>query len=346
MVNVLFGAGLFERWGAEYLETHCDGSKARKAWKAAGAWLAFMRRLATGSVALLHVHIASDASFWRKACFIVPARALGVPYVLHMHGGDFGRFYAERCGPLAKRFLRRVYREAEVVIALTGEWREAIRAVVPEARVVVVPNPVEIPRAPAAPDAAAPRVTYLGVVKEAKGVYELLRAWPAIVAAHPKARLTLAGSGEIERARALAEALGVAASVELPGWTGGEAKARLLAGTTVFVLPSHFEALPMSLLEAMAAGLPVVATRVGGIPDALEDGRDGVLVAPKDEAALAREIDALLADPGRRALLALAARRRAAEEFSVAAVVPRIEAIWARHAPSAERTSGASRACP
>ncbi|HET6265029.1 MAG TPA: glycosyltransferase, partial [Usitatibacter sp.] len=136
MVNVLFGSGLFERWDAEYLATHCDGSKARKALRAVRAWLAFAWRLATGSVALLHVHIASDASFWRKALFVVPAHALGVPYVLHMHGGDFGRFYSERCGPLAQRLLRYLYRNARAVIALSEEWRGAIVAVVPAANVV------------------------------------------------------------------------------------------------------------------------------------------------------------------------------------------------------------------
>jgi len=346
MVNVYFRAGLFERWDAEYLETHCDGSKARKALKAAGAWLAFMARLAAGSVALLHVHIASDASFWRKALFIVPARALGIPYVLHMHGGDFARFYAERCGARAQRFLRGVYRDACVVIALSEEWRRAIQAVAPGARIVVVPNPVEMGGSESRPAPAEPRVLCLGVIKEAKGVYDLLRAWPRVLAAHPGARLTLAGSGEIERARALAQELGVGESVELPGWTAGDDKARLLAATTVFVLPSHFEALPMALLEAMAAGLPVVATRVGGVPDILENEREGVLVEPRDEAALAHEISALLASPSRRAALGAAARHRAAETFSAEAIVPRIESIWARFAACADRTSGARGACP
>ena len=346
MVNVYFAHGLFERWNAEYLETHRDGSKAQKALKAARAWLAFMARLATASVALLHVHIASDASFWRKALFIVPAHLLRVPYLLHMHGGDFAAFYRGRCGPVARAFLRFLYRNAQLVVALSDEWRDALAEAIPGIRLVVVPNPVEVPTLPAALAALPPRVLYLGVVKEAKGSFDLLRAWPAVLAAQPDARLVLAGSGEIDRARALAAELGVSKSVDTPGWTAGEAKAALLREATLFVLPSHFEALPMAVLEAMAAGLPVVATAVGGIPDVIDNGRDGVLIPLQDTQAIAAALVELLADSDRRRALGTAARRRASETFSADVVVPRIEAIWERHAPGAKRTMPAPLACP
>jgi len=344
MVNVYFGAGLFERWNAEYLATHCDGSWWRKAWKAAGSWIAFMRRLVTGSVALLHVHIASDASFWRKALFIVPARLLRVPYILHMHGGDFSRFYSERCGPGAQRFLRGLYRDAHGVIALSEQWRAAIQGVIPGANVVVVPNPVEIPAW--TPGLDGQTVLYLGVVKEAKGVYDLLRAWPRVLARHPQARLVLGGSGELDRARALAAELGVGESVEMPGWTVGEAKQALMRRAAAFVLPSHFEALPMAVLEAMAAGLPVVATNVGGIPDVIDTGRDGLLVEPKDEAGIAGALSLLLASPARRDEIGRAARLRASATFSAAAIVPRVESLWHAAVPHAKRTTRARIACP
>jgi len=346
LVNVYFAAGLFERWDAEYLETHCDGSKLRKLAKAVGSWLVFMERLLSGAVALLHVHIASDASFWRKAFFIMPAHALGVPYVLHMHGGDFERFYRERCGPTGRRFLRYMYSRAQVVIALSQAWKDAIAAVVPEARIVVIPNPVQIPRVAAPVATNAPRVTYLGVVKEAKGVYELLDAFAAVAAKHFEARLVVAGSGELEKLRYKACERDLYDAIDTPGWIDGAEKDAVLRDASVFVLPSHFEALPMALLEAMAAGLPVIATRVGGIPDVVTDGRDGVLVEARDAEGLARAIDALLDDPARRAELGRAARRRISESFSAAVVLPRVEGVWERLAPHAKRTSGAHPAFP
>ncbi|HEX7466426.1 MAG TPA: hypothetical protein VF309_07290, partial [Usitatibacter sp.] len=89
MVKVYVAQGLFARWDLRYIATHRDGSRVQKAFKAARAWLVFAAQLLTFRIALVHVHIASDASFWRKSLFIVPAHCLGVPYVLHMHGGQF-----------------------------------------------------------------------------------------------------------------------------------------------------------------------------------------------------------------------------------------------------------------
>ena len=102
----------------------------------------------------------------------------------------------------------------------------------------------------------------------------------------------------------------------------------------------------MALLEAMAAGVPVVATRVGGIPDVVTDGSNGLLVESRDTAALARAIAALLDEPGERTRLGRAARRRVAESFSVEAVLPQVEQLWSAHAAYAKRTSEAGAAFP
>jgi glycosyltransferase involved in cell wall biosynthesis len=329
VVNVYFANGLFDRHDARYVETHCDGGKLRKLAKAARAGFIVMAMLVARRVALLHVHIASDASFWRKSLFIVPAHALGVPYILHMHGGRFLEFYRAN-GPAVRRFIRRIYREAQVVIALSDEWRDTLHSISPESRFVVIPNPVEIPRWQAALDSPPPTVLYLGLIKEAKGAHDLLRAWPAVIAAVPEARVILAGSGDVEGARSLAGDLGIERSVELPGWIVGEAREKWLRDAWVFALPSHGEAMPMSILESMAAGIPTVATRVGGVPAAVEEGRTGILLEPRDTAALASALIALLCDERRRKAMGAFARERARRNFSTDAILPQIEALWTR----------------
>jgi glycosyltransferase involved in cell wall biosynthesis len=337
MVNVCFEHGLFERWEAVYLPTHCDGAKARKAWRACASLARFAAQLLTGRVALLHVHIASGASFWRKTAFVALARLFGVPYILHVHAGDF-RGYYERSAAATRSLLRWVYSGARTVVALAPSWRSALESVARGARVEVIPNPVAIP--PWMPQAAsaAPRVLFLGVLRPEKGLYELLAAWPAVTRAVPGARLTLAGSGEIERARALAAHLGISGSVDFPGWVGPGERARLMEESAALVLPSHFEALPMAVLEAMAAGLPIVATRVGGIPDAVGP-EAGLLVEPRDVEGLARALVAALTDPTRRIAMGATARLRASTVHSADVVVPAIERLWASAAPCAKRTS-------
>jgi glycosyltransferase involved in cell wall biosynthesis len=326
MVNVYFAHGLFARWPAEYLASHCDGSKARKAWQALKSWIAFMGRLVAGRVALLHVNIASDASFWRKSLFILPAHLLRVPYLLHMHGGNFVAFYRSRSSPV-QRFIRWVYRNARAVIALSDEWRDTLASIAPGSRLAVIPNPVEIPPWQATLAEGAPTVLFLGVIKEHKGVNDLLRAWPAVRAAIPAARLVLAGSGDVDEARTLARDLGVQDSVETPGWIRGDAKHAVLGRAWAFALPSYFEGMPMSILEAMAAGVPVVATKVGGIPMAVDE-RCGVLIPPRDAARLSQSLIEILGDASRRKAMGAAARERAARHFSAAALVPRVEQIW------------------
>lgn len=342
MVRVYVEQGLFARRGVDYLATHCDGSKWKKLGQAARAWVAFMARLLTGRIALLHVHLSSDSSFWRKTGFIVPAHALGVPYVIHMHGGDFLEYYRDVCPAPVQRYIRYMLRRARAVIALSNEGRAALLKIEPAQNVVQIPNPVEIPSWQAALDAARPTVLFLGVIKAAKGCWELLRAWPTVVAAVPSARLVLAGSGEIDAARSLAAELGVSDSVVMPGWTLGEAKAALLRDAWIYALPSHWEALPMSVLEAMAAGVPIVASDVGGIPMAVGD-RAGILVKPKDEAPLAKALIELLRDDARRKAMGASARARAVEHFSAATIVPRIEALWDELLPGVSRMPACER---
>jgi glycosyltransferase involved in cell wall biosynthesis len=320
--------GLFERRGVVYLETHCDGSRWDKARQALRAWLSFIKLLLQGRVALLHAHLNSDASFWRKALIAVPAIAFGVPVVLQVHCGAFAEFYRARCSPPARGFVRWLLRRAAAVIALSEESRAALAEIAPGVAIRVIPNPVAIPPWRARLDSEPPTVLFLGMLTAPKGVFDLLAAWPAVRAAVPRARLVLAGAGAIEEARAIARENGFDASLETPGWIVGEAKVALLREAAVFALPSHWEAMPMSVLEAMAAGLPVVATRVGGVPAAVQPGT-GLLVDPGDRDALAASLIRVLVDASLRQAMGTAARLRAEEEFSAAVVVPRIESLWA-----------------
>ena len=335
VVETYAAHGLFQRWDAVYLPTHRSGSKAQKSLVALAAWADFMARLALGRVALLHVHLASNASFWRKASFILPALALRVGYVLHVHGGDFIGFYRGR-GGLARALIRFLLRHAERVIALSPQWREELAGLEPSSRIVVIPNPVEVPAWQASLAEAPPVVLFLGELRERKGVHDLLRAWPGVLETAPGARLALCGAGSADEILALARSLGVESSVRLLGWIEGEVKEALLRKAWMLALPSHVEALPMAVLEALAAGVPVVATRVGGIPAAVEDGRSGLLIAPRDVGALSAALASLICDGATRTAMGRAARERAVVDFSSEVIVPRIEALWREIVPQQE----------
>jgi glycosyltransferase involved in cell wall biosynthesis len=325
VVGVMRRHGLFERWGACYVPTHCDGSAWRKAQRALAACLRVGGGLLRDRIALLHVHTASGPSFWRKSLFIAAAQLAGVPYLLHVHGGGFEDFYRRRCGPLAQAWVRRALRRSHAVLALSQQWHDILRSIAPGCRCVVVPNPVEVPARAAPLDGAPPTVLFLGLVAHSKGVADLAQAWPGVRNAVPDARLVVAGSGdELDALRARFDA----ESVVFPGWIGGAEKEAWLQRAWAFVLPSHREALPMAILESMAWGVPVVATRVGGVPLAVRDGETGLLVEPRDVAALERALVALLRDDALRRRMGRAGRQRAIELFSADAQLQRVEALW------------------
>jgi len=169
---------------------------------------------------------------------------------------------------------------------------------------------------------------FLGRLGQRKGSYDLLNAAALIAATRPDLRLMMGGDGELEGVRERAAELGIADKVDLLGWVRGEEKERLLGDAVLYALPSYNEGLPVSVLEAMAAGLPILGTPVGGIPEALTDGVEGFLVEPGDVPALADRLERLLGDPKLARRMGEAARRKVEAAFSADAVVPQVEAMY------------------
>jgi glycosyltransferase involved in cell wall biosynthesis len=157
-----------------------------------------------------------------------------------------------------------------------------------------------------------------------------------VLAAFPACKLVIVGDGEQgARVAAAVRARGLTSHVELAGSLPRPSAMARLAEADVFCLPSIYEGLPLAILEAMAAGLPVVATAVSGNPEAVEDGTTGVLVRPESADALAETLIALLADPERRRRMGEAARARVAERFSIDLVAAEHLALLRRLAGSA-----------
>lgn len=328
VVAVYLQCGLLQRQRVRYLATHCDGSRGAKLWRALSAWVRFMGWLGTGRVEFVHVHFASRASFWRKLAFVLPAFAARRPVLLHLHGGGFRDFFEQECGRWAQATIRWTLTRAARVIVLSRAWCTWVHAICPHARPVVIHNPILVPP-PGPPVARDPRrVLGLGRLGRQKGTFDLLDAVALAGKRGVGLYLVLGGDGDAAAVRAAADRLGLAGRVELLGWIGAGRKARELEHAGVFALPSYHEGLPMSLLEAMAAGLPVVTTAVGGIPDAVDDQVEGFLVAPGDVAGLAERLCRLTADPVRAAAMGQQGRARVQRSFTAEAILPQIEHLY------------------
>jgi glycosyltransferase involved in cell wall biosynthesis len=328
VVSVYREAGLFDRWPVVYLVTHCNGTKPVKAAVAFKAWLRFVVMLLAGRVAAVHVHMAMRASFWRKSLFMLPALLCRIPSIVHLHGSEFAIFYERECGRVRRAVIRYIFDSVRAIVVLSGSWKSWVSGTFRNPNVVTIHNSVFIPHTTPWDERQSGKVLFLGRLGRRKGVYDLLEAAARIAADVPTMRLCLAGDGELEQVRARAEALGIVDRVQLLGWVRGGKKARLLASASVYALPSYAEGMPMSVLEAMAAGLPVLSTPAGGIPDAVRDGVEGLLVNPGDVAALADRLHRLLLEPGLAERMGSAARRRAVGCFSAGVVIAQVESLY------------------
>jgi L-malate glycosyltransferase len=188
-------------------------------------------------------------------------------------------------------------------------------------------------------DDRAPLVGVVGTLFLEKGLGHLLRAWPGVVARVGAARLLVVGGGYesvVGRLRREADRLGVAGSVVWAGQRGDMGD--VMASLDLLVHPSERESLSLACLEALASEVPVVAAAVGGVPECVRHGENGLLVRPRDSAALRDAILTLLDDPERRRAFGARGRRDVVEGFSASSQVPRVEAALAGTVARARRT--------
>ena len=320
-------AGLFDRWPIEFVATHRDGGFFRKLAQVVAALGAFIGLLLRHRRAVLHVHSASRASFWRKSVFMALALAARWPVIFHLHGGGFATFYDAECGPLGRAIVRFFLDRAACVVVVSERWCAWMHRVTRNPRVVTMRNPVMVPQ-PSSERREAALIAFAGRYETAKGVPDLMTAVAGLAPLLPALRLECAGSGDVATAAAWARTLGVAERVTLRGWIDAAERDRLLARASVFVLPSHAEGMPISVLEAMAAGCPVIATAVGGVPDLIVDGVNGLLVPAGDAQALALAIHRVLRDAPLAAQLSRAGRETVLRRFSPERSLAPLEALY------------------
>jgi glycosyltransferase involved in cell wall biosynthesis len=249
--------------------------------------------------------------------------------------------------------------KADLVVAVSETSASALRAVCDVQRPIVVIEPVVPDPKAAGWRAEGPReesdggmqVTAIGRLIEIKGMRYLLDAIPSITATHPRTRFRIYGEGPL-RAELVAHAnrLGLdGESLFAAPYTSRDALAAIMSDTDIFAMPSLLEGQPLVLIEAMAYSRPIVATAVGGIPEIIEHGRNGLLCQPRDVECLSDSIRALIVDAPRRARLGDAARQSYLEgPFEAGTAAERLLAAYhwvledRRRQPLAEETVGHS----
>ena len=214
--------------------------------------------------------------------------------------------------------MRETFGVADRVVVLSEEWRDYFAEnVCDPSKIIVVHNGVCVPVQPCSP-CSHQDVLFLGCLDARKSPDVLLRASRDVLKRFPETKVIFGGDGEIEKNEALAKELGIADRCEFHGWVSGDDREALFERAAVYCLPSKNEGLPMSVLEAMARGIPTVATPVGGIPQVIENGTSGFLVKVDDVEALTEKLMLLLGNSTLRETVGVASRETIKRSFSIA----------------------------
>lgn len=318
--------GLYDNYNHIWIETHDVGSVASRVtifFRAIVSLLAIV-----GQRPILHIHAASYGSFFRKAILTGIGKLFGCKVILHLHASEFRVFY-EGANALTRKMVKATFSLADVVIVLSQSWKKYVSAISHDANIVVINNFV-----PAVGidsryrDDSIFTMLFMGKLGQRKGAYDLVDAMEKIAMSLPNCRVLFCGDGEIDTVSRRIEEAGLSGICKVVGWIGVDEKAEYYSKSHVFLLPSYNEGLPMSVLEAMSGGLAIITTPVGGIPEVIVNGENGLLVEPGDTAGLANAIRTLHGDPELRLNLGETALHCYKQSYCPEVILPQLEAIY------------------
>ncbi|WP_343813571.1 glycosyltransferase family 4 protein [Colwellia asteriadis] len=322
--------GLFNTSHFTLIKTHSSDSKN----KLSAAILFFSSLLKVifygllFNLGIVHVHMASRGSYLRKSIILRVAKKLGAKTIIHLHGGEFESFYHKECSDKKKTHIKKTFNMADKIIVLSSSALTWVNSIVDDkTKTCIVYNAVPAISLPPKKSVQA-NILFLGRLSKNKGVDDLIHAFAQLSVTYPHLKLLLAGDGDPTKYKTLAAKLGVINHVNFLGWVSGTQKKQYLADATVYCLPSYYEGFPMGVLEAMSAGIPVVASTAGGIPDAITNKQEGLLVKAGDVGALTEALRSLLSDEKLRAQYSDAAKIKYQENFSPDVIIPQLKNIY------------------
>lgn len=284
--------------GMRFIPTWRLGTKAVKAFYMLQAMVrTALLLLLDRRIRIVHIHGAANASFSRCRIFIGMARRFGKKVILHEHAADFKEFYEASAD---KQSIISTLRSVDLLIALSESWKQYFASIgMPPGKIEVLKNPVAPGQSENAKTAHHPlRVLYLGEISRRKGASDLLTALAADKEYFDGRIEVRFGGNEVDGdIRSEIEAKGLQNIASYMGWVSGSAKTEALEWADIYILPSYNEGLPIAILEAMASGMPVITTPVGGIPELVRDGNNGTLIPPGHSDCIAAALRWYISNP-------------------------------------------------
>lgn len=287
----------------QYYPTYKLSNKFVRLWWFVYSYICiFLRLLFDKNVKILHLHTAADGSFWRKSMLVSLGKLFQRKVILHVHASRFKDFFNDASNSKKEKILSTI-KNVDVLIVLSESWKFWFEGIgVPKSKIVVLHNITPYPTLidDARVDDKKMHLLFMGELGQRKGVFDVIRA---LTKHHKEVEGNLefrigGNRHEKELVQAISDG-NLYDIVKFEGWVGGEKKLRLLNWADVFILPSYNEGLPISILEAMSYGHPIISSPVGGIPEIVKNNENGILVNPGDDEQIFKAIEYYMSDKRR-----------------------------------------------
>ncbi len=283
-------------------------------------FLSFLRVIYRYRPTIIHLHTSEGLAWLKDTFYIFGGKLFHAKVLVHVHAASFGELYAKR-NWIERTYTKFVFGMADCIIALSESWAKAIKGITP-GNILVMPNCVDTTaiQPPSNGGRKKNSVLFLGSLGQRKGTFDLVDAWIKLNQKGVELSLWLAGSDDdrfaSDKIKNAVEKFSFRESCHLLGPIEGEKKIALLQQATLLALPSYNEGMPMAVIEGMAAGLPIISTNVGGIPELVNDGENGYLLNPGDVEGLSEKLARLVLDGQLCQQMGLRSREYALEKYS------------------------------
>lgn len=313
----------WKKYHCRWIETHRDGNSIRKLWYLGTALVEYICLLPFYDI--VHIHLATTQSAKRKKMFFYLAKWLSKKVILHFHPSN-EKFLFE---PMNSKLYRKLFSKADLVLVLSEQWRCWIKmALGLSNHIEVLYNPCPIVNR--RDDLRKNHILFAGTIISRKGYETLIRGFARIAQEHSDWKVIFAGNGEIANAMKIVECCGIQNQVEFLGWVTDKDKEKVFQEASIYCLASDGEGFPMGVLDAWAYGIPCVVTPVGGIPDIVVDGENGLVFSIGDVDGLANKLRMIISDRTLRKNIVLGQDKYVKGAFNINGINRKLEKIYTR----------------
>lgn len=320
VVKAFRETSLWREFDCRWIETHIDKSKLHKIYKFTKALIEYIFLLHRYDI--VHIHVSTEVSLKRKYIFYKLAKLSKKKVITHLH-----------CGSQLSNIWNAKYEEmftnSEMCLVLSNSIRDIIiEHTGRQDNVRVLYNPCPTISTQSLNEVRNKTILFAATLYKEKGYLDLIDAFALVYKKHPEWKLLIAGNGSQEAGLNKVRSHSLSDSVAFLGWIKGEEKDFIFRSASIFCLPSYAEGFPMAVLDAWAYGIPVVTTPVGGIPDIVVDGENGLLFNPGDVETLANHLNKLIENEDLRAKLSHESSSLVSSTFSIECIANQLYNLY------------------